>query len=893
MFNRLSIIPLWPFLLILGIITFFAHPIFFPSDLKVYACNALNFYLGKGYTNIDGSLIFFRAPLFPLLISISYWLFGVSHVSTFWVIKIFCVLNPLIVYAIGTRFFNKRVGVSAAFLILTSYAINFLSFRHIDAIWPFFILLSTLFFYLGFEKNKTRFFILAGIGLALSYLVKEASFLFFPVPFLMFVFVKDYRKISFLKNALWGYLASFVVILPWPIYIFSTHEAPNLLMLLGRGGTRKFYQITNPSGPGDWGNLPLLALGKLKTLFSGFLQFYHGTGISLDQWFILAPLFIIAWLYVFSGAIQGNKHLRILTILFLLYTPIIYFQGARNMRIGQSAIIYLLSYLALAASMDSFLKMVSVKIKRIANNDTLVFSSLIACLVVIQVFVNFRSDLGYKTFFLKNQWREIFSGNTYGAGPYGPNSIAGDKELLGIIRQYSTPPNRLYMAITNRSLAKESYFSLKTGHRVYYHFQSQIDNYPMQMAELRPDEQPIYITVRKLAGMKPHILKAIYLSQLLEMIQKDGVTHVLVERFNRETGGNRGLDKYFSAYPDFKRIPLPLEEFSIYEVLPNAAISTPPDLPPIMDIESLNTLFSISSEKSRKNLAFLKKCFKILHPTNPCETSENKSINRVYDSDENNLKASFLNNAGMKSLYNGNHEKAIESFKESICFNPDFAEAYRNLFYTTAIMERQKAIALKPENPVSYFHYAIFLQRNGFYETALFNINKAVTLDPKYAEAYVALGTIYTKQNKYNEAIDAFQKATTIYKDFVGSRKNWMIYMNYVLIGDSYLKLGKPLKARKSYKRAILAQSEPKYKIQAYFKLGVLCNKLNDYPSAIENLQMAVQLNPNSAEAYYLLSQTHLILGDKNKASKHFKKLKKIKPTLADKLNRESGWVLE
>ncbi len=138
-----SRIPPWLYLLILGIITFFAHPISVPSDLKVYSCNALNIYLGKGYVDIDGSLILFRPPLFPLMIAISYWFLGVSHESTFWVIKAFCVLNPIIVYVIGKRFFGKRVGISAALLILTSYTINHWSFRHLDAVWPFFVLLST------------------------------------------------------------------------------------------------------------------------------------------------------------------------------------------------------------------------------------------------------------------------------------------------------------------------------------------------------------------------------------------------------------------------------------------------------------------------------------------------------------------------------------------------------------------------------------------------------------------------------------------------------------------------------------------------------------------------------------------------------------------------------
>jgi len=189
-----SRIPLWLYILVLGLITFSAHTIFVPSDLEVYSCTALNIHLGKGYVDIDGSPVFFRAPLFPVMIAMSYRLFGISYESAFWVIKVFCILNPMIVYAIGQKFFGKKVGFGAALLVLTSYTISFFSFRHLDAIWPFFILLSTFFVYLGFEKNKSGFFALAGMSHALAYLVKEVAILFFPLPLLMFFFISDYRK---------------------------------------------------------------------------------------------------------------------------------------------------------------------------------------------------------------------------------------------------------------------------------------------------------------------------------------------------------------------------------------------------------------------------------------------------------------------------------------------------------------------------------------------------------------------------------------------------------------------------------------------------------------------------------------------------------------------------
>ncbi len=96
-----------------------------------------------------------------------------------------------------------------------------------------------------------------------------------------------------------------------------------------------------------------------------------------------------------------------------------------------------------------------------------------------------------------------------------------------------------------------------------------------------------------------------------------------------------------------------------------------------------------------------------------------------------------------------------------------------------------------------------------------------------------------------------------------------------------------------SYEQAVNSNINPKLKQDAYYKLGVLCQRLNYNQSAIENLQQAVRLNPNFAKAYYRLSYSHLLLGDRKNALKQYKKLKKIDRALADRLNKELGFPFE
>ena len=146
-------VPLWVYIVLLGFITFYTHEVSIASDMGWYMNSGLNIFLGKGYTNMDGSLVLDRGPLFPLMIAASYFLLGVSPWSAFGVIRIFCIANPLVMYFFGKKLYGKWVGFYAALFILTSYSMNFWSYRHLDTVWPFFVTLGLHFTLSGFEKK--------------------------------------------------------------------------------------------------------------------------------------------------------------------------------------------------------------------------------------------------------------------------------------------------------------------------------------------------------------------------------------------------------------------------------------------------------------------------------------------------------------------------------------------------------------------------------------------------------------------------------------------------------------------------------------------------------------------------------------------------------------------
>ena len=67
--SHIKYIPLWVYLVLFGIVTYYTFEIAIYDDMGWYVNSGLNIFLGNGYTNIDGSAILQRGPLFPLMLA--------------------------------------------------------------------------------------------------------------------------------------------------------------------------------------------------------------------------------------------------------------------------------------------------------------------------------------------------------------------------------------------------------------------------------------------------------------------------------------------------------------------------------------------------------------------------------------------------------------------------------------------------------------------------------------------------------------------------------------------------------------------------------------------------------------------------------------------------------
>jgi cytochrome c-type biogenesis protein CcmH/NrfG len=113
--------------------------------------------------------------------------------------------------------------------------------------------------------------------------------------------------------------------------------------------------------------------------------------------------------------------------------------------------------------------------------------------------------------------------------------------------------------------------------------------------------------------------------------------------------------------------------------------------------------------------------------------------------------------------------------------------------------------------------------------------------DPKNLNAWTQLGNMMMDASRFNEAVDAYAKALEVDPKNVDVR---------VDMGTCLRNSGKPDLAIKEYKKAL--EMNPNH-VFAHLNMGiVLANDKKDYKSAVSELEKALSLNPNLANAQAL-----------------------------------------
>jgi tetratricopeptide (TPR) repeat protein len=159
--------------------------------------------------------------------------------------------------------------------------------------------------------------------------------------------------------------------------------------------------------------------------------------------------------------------------------------------------------------------------------------------------------------------------------------------------------------------------------------------------------------------------------------------------------------------------------------------------------------------------------------------------------------------------------------------------------YPHALEAFQRAVRVGPNSAEAHNWLGVALMGKTDLPGAVAEFKKAVALDPKYARAYTNLGSALAKSGDLDAAVDAFKKALALAPD------NLAAHMN---LGVALREKGDAEGALAHLRR--VAEADP-HNADVQYELGQTLRQTGDLPGAIAGFEKALQINPELREGYY------------------------------------------
>lgn len=259
-----------------------------------------------------------REGLFIWLISLSFFIFGISIFSLKFVSALFGTLTVLGLYFLIKEVFfenklldSKKIALLSSFFLAVSFwHINFsrIAFRAI--LIPFFLVFGFYFLFKGFRKKQILDLIFSGVLLGLGFYTyisyRFLVILLIPVLFCWFLIYK--RQGLQKKYILFGFLlllAIFITALPIGIYFLKNPEA-----FLGRAGGVSIFAQGNPLY--NFGKSLILHLGMFN--FKGDYNWRHNFSGAPQLLWPVGILFLIGLVFSVAKVISAIREKNFSTL---------------------------------------------------------------------------------------------------------------------------------------------------------------------------------------------------------------------------------------------------------------------------------------------------------------------------------------------------------------------------------------------------------------------------------------------------------------------------------------------------------------------------------------------------------------------------------------------------
>lgn len=151
-----------------------------------------------------------------------------------------------------------------------------------------------------------------------------------------------------------------------------------------------------------------------------------------------------------------------------------------------------------------------------------------------------------------------------------------------------------------------------------------------------------------------------------------------------------------------------------------------------------------------------------LHAVSGAEVTTDEDEQAVNENDD----PTVLFERGVNYLKSGMYKEAIESLKQAIKIDPDYAKAhktlgyvYLNLYMNKDAIESLKQVVRINADATSHYNLGFIYDRSGMYKESVEVYKRAIFINPDYRDAYNRLGNAYGELGMYEKAIETLNVA--------------------------------------------------------------------------------------------------------------------------------------
>ena len=233
-------------------------------------------------------------------------------------------------------------------------------------------------------------------------------------------------------------------------------------------------------------------------------------------------------------------------------------------------------------------------------------------------------------------------------------------------------------------------------------------------------------------------------------------------------------------------------------------------------------------------------------------------------------------NLGIVHFDREEYEEAAGAYEKAIALQPIFPEAHNNLGNAYRALERraeaiacyQRAVTQREAYPEAYNNMATALRDAEDFESAEHAYRKAIALKPNYIDAYNNLSILLLHKDRTDEALRVLGDALKL------DEKNVKTLLN---VAKVQLKRNAYAIAEQAARLALEVEPD---KAEAYGILGQIFHELDRHEEALGFIAQAIKLDPESADLRSFHGVVLKSVGRLDEARAELKKALELNPEL-------------